>query len=94
MKYIEPKEVTQEDILKAFKEANIPFDKIVKSKLGGFYVYTPYEMADSYMKYTIVERGEGYVKKLRERIDVRRCFIDNQDLLDMSIAEAKTRIKA
>jgi hypothetical protein len=91
MNYIEPKEVNAEEIKTAFNKAGIPFTKIVKSKLGGYYVYTPYGMADSYMKYTIVERGEGFVKKLRERISVNRCFIDNQDLLEMSIAEARAR---
>ena len=93
MEYIEPKQVNKEDIIKAFKEASIPFDKIVKSNLGGYYVYTPHGMADSYLKYTVIERGEGFVKKSRERIPVRRCFIDNQDLLDMSIAEAKARMR-
>jgi hypothetical protein len=93
MEYIEPKEVNAEDIRLAFQAAEIPFDKIVKSKLGGYYVYTPYGMQDSYMKYTIVERGEGFVKKLRERVAIRRCFIDNQDLLEMNIAEAKARKK-
>ncbi len=93
MEYTESKSVNDKDIANAFNRASIPFDKIKKSKLGGYYVYTPYGMADSYMKYTVVERGEGYVKKLRERISLRRCFIDNQDLLDMSIAEAKTRMK-
>lgn len=91
MEYIEPKEVNGEEIKLAFQKAEIPFDKIVKSKLGGYYVYTPYGMRDSYIKYSVVEQGEGYVKKLRERIEVRRCFIDNQDLLEMSIAEAKAR---
>ena len=91
MEYIEPKEVNGEEIKLAFQKAEIPFDKIVKSKLGGYYVYTPYGMLDSYIKYSVVEKGEGYVKKLRERIEVRRCFIDNQDLLEMSIAEAKAR---
>ena len=93
MEYTEPKQVNKEDIVKAFNQASIPFDKVVKSNLGGYYVYTPYGMADSYLKYTIVERTENSIKKLRERIPIRRCFIDNQDLLDMSIAEAKTRMK-
>ena len=93
MEYTESKSVNDKDIAEAFNQASIPFDKIRKSKLGGYYVYTPYGMQDSYMKYTIVEEGVGYVKKLRERIPIRRCFIDNQDLLDMSIAEAKTRMK-
>ena len=89
MEYIELKQVNEIEITKAFQKAHIPFDKIVKSKLGGYYVYTPYGMQGSYLKYTIIEKGKGYVKKLRERISVKRCFIDNQDLLDMSIAEAK-----
>ena len=93
MEYTEPKEVNAEEIKQAFEKAEIPFEKIIKSKLGGYYVYTPYGMQDNYVKYTVVERGEDYVKKLKERIPVRRCFIDNQDLLDMSIAEAKNRKK-
>jgi hypothetical protein len=93
MTYKEPKEVNEQDIKKAFEKAEIPIDKIVKSKFGGYYVYTPYGMSDSYIKYIIVERGEGFVKKLREKIPVKRCFIDNQDLLEMSIAEAITRKK-
>ena len=93
MGYTEPKQVNDIEIVEAFNLAGIPFDKIKKSKLGGYYIYTPYGMEDSYFKYTIVEEGEGYVKKLKERIDVKRCFIDNQDLLDMSIAEAKARMK-
>jgi hypothetical protein len=91
MEYTEPKQVNKEEIIEAFNRASIPFDRIVKSRLGGFYVYTPYGMADSYYKYTVVERGPDYVKKLKERIDVRCCFIDNVDLLEMSIAEAKIR---
>ena len=93
MEYIEPKQVNKQEITEAFNRASIPFDRIIKSKLGGYYVYTPYGMADSYYKYTIVERGPDYIKKLKERIDVRRCFIDNVDLLEMSIAEAKARQK-
>ena len=93
MEYIEPKSVNEEEIRQAFNQASIPFDKIIKSKLGGYYVYTPYGMKDSYVKYTVVERGEGYVKKARERIPVARCFIDNVDMLEMAIAEAKTRKK-
>lgn len=93
MEYVEPKAVNDQDIKEAFNKAGIPFDRIVKSKLGGYYVYTPYGTADSYYKYTVVERGHGYIKKLKERVNIRRCFIDNIDLLEMSIAEAKTRRK-
>ena len=89
----EAKQVNEEEIRNAFKKANLPIDKIAKSKLGGFYVYTPFAPSDSYIKYTTVERGEGYVKKLRERIKVNRCFIDDENLLEMAIVEAKTRQK-
>lgn len=85
--------ITEKDIISAFKTADIPFDKIVKSKLGGFYVYTPYGMEDSYFKYTKVEEGYGWVKKLKEKVVVKRCFIDDEDMLNMSIAECKTRKK-
>lgn len=92
MIYNEPRQVNKEDIIKAFNRASIPFDKVVKSNLGGYYVYGC-GMARSYTKYAIVEQGQGYVKKLRERIPVKTCFIDNQDLLEMAIAEAKMRLK-
>lgn len=93
MEYKESKIVSEEEITDAFKKANIPYTKIKKSKLGGFYVYTSYGNEDSYMKYTIVEEGYGYVKKLREKIYVKRCFIDNQNMLNVAIMEAKIRMK-
>lgn len=87
------KPVTEKDIKDAFNKENIPFNKIKKSKLGGFYVYTPYGTQDYYYKYTIIEKGYGYVKKLKEKISVKRCFIDNESLLEMNIMEAKARMK-
>ena len=47
----------------------------------------------AYKKYTKVEEGYGYVKKLRESIPYKVSFIDDQDLLEMSIMEAKNRRK-
>lgn len=87
------KEITKELIIKEFKKENLPIIKIRKSKLGGFYVYHPYGSEYKYKKYTIVERGEGYVKKLRESIKYSVSFIDNEDLLNMAIMEAKNRRK-
>lgn len=86
-------QITKKDISKAFREANIPYDKIIKSNIGGYYVYTPYGMDGSYIKSTVIERGQNYVKKLKERIIVKRCFIDNQDLLEIAIMEAKRRMR-
>ena len=88
-----PKLVSEPDIKEAFKKADIPIDKIVKSKLGGYYVYTPFCAEDSYIKYTVVERGADFVKKLREKIKVNRCFVDDENLLYMAVAEAKNRKK-
>uniref|UniRef100_A0A6M3KL31 Uncharacterized protein n=1 Tax=viral metagenome TaxID=1070528 RepID=A0A6M3KL31_9ZZZZ len=85
--------ITKEAIEKAFKEADLPIDKIKKSKLGGFYVYHPFGSQYVYIKYTIVERGEGYVKKLREPIRYSVSFIDDESLLEIAIMEAKNRKK-
>ncbi len=86
-------DITKETIEKAFKVAELPIDKIRKSKLGGFYVYHPFGSEYSYKKYTTVERGEGYVKKLKEPIKYSVSFIDDEDLLEMAIMEAKNRKK-
>jgi len=86
-------EITKETIINAFKEADLPIDRIKKSKLGGFYVYHPFGSEYIYKKYTIVERGEGYVKKLREPIKYSVSFIDDEDLLEIAIMEAKNRKK-
>ena len=86
-------EITKEVITDAFKEAGLPIDKIKKSKLGGFYVYHPFGSEYVYKKYTIVERGEGYVKKLREPIQYKVSFIDDESLLEITIMEAKNRKK-
>jgi len=93
MEYTEPKEVNAEEIKKAFQEAGLSIDKIRKSKLGGYYVYHPFGSEYSYKKYTIIERGEGYIKKMREPIQVKLNFIDNEDLLKMAIVEAKNKKK-
>lgn len=85
------KEITKELIIKEFKKAGLTIDKIKKSKLGGFYVYHPYGSEYTYKKYTVVERGEGYVKKLREPLKVTSNFIDDESLLEMAIMEAKLR---
>jgi len=50
-------------------------------------------LANIYKKYTIIEQGEGYVKKLKEPIKVRLSFIDDLDLLNIAIMEAKNRKK-
>jgi len=86
-------EITKETIINAFKEADLPIDRIKKSKLGGFYVYHPFGSEYIYKKYTIVERGEGFVKKLREPIKYSVSFIDDEDLLEIAIMEAKNRKK-
>ena len=86
-------EINKEIIKKAFKEAELPIDKIKKSKLGGFYVYHPFGSEYVYKKYSVVERGEGYVKKLREPIKYAVSFIDDLDLLEIAIMEAKNRKK-
>ena len=86
-------EITKEIIQNAFAKANLPIDKIKKSKLGGFYVYHPFGSEYVYKKYTIVEQGEGYVKKLREPIQVKLSFIDDENLLELAIFEAKNRKK-
>ncbi len=86
-------EITKEVIQNAFKKADLPIDKIKKSKLGGFYVYHPFGSEYVYKKYSIVERGEGYVKKLREPIKYNVSFIDDLDLLEIAIMEAKNRKK-
>ena len=86
--------ITKEIITGAFKEAGLPIDKIKKSKLGGFYVYHPFGSEYVYYKkYTVVERGEGYVKKLREPIQCKVSFIDDESLLELAIFEAKNRKK-
>jgi hypothetical protein len=85
--------LTKQKIENAFMEAGLVLDKVRKSKLGGFYVYHPFGTEYVYKKYTEVERGEGYVKKLREPKQVRLNFMDNDDMLNMAIAEAKTRKK-
>ena len=86
-------EITKKTITNAFKEAGLPIDKIKKSKLGGFYVYHPFGSEYVYKKYTVVERGEGYVKKLREPIQYKVSFIDDESLLELAIFEAKNRKK-
>jgi len=86
-------EITKETIQTAFKDAGLPIDKIKKSKLGGFYVYHPFGSQYVYKKYSVVERGEGYVKKLREPIQYKVSFIDDKSLLDLAIFEAKNRQK-
>ncbi len=86
-------EITKEIIQNAFKKADLSIDKIKKSKLGGFYVYHPYGSEYVYKKYSIVERSEGYVKKLREPIKYNVSFIDDEDLLEIAIMEAKNRKK-
>ena len=86
-------DITKQEIIKAFKKENIPFTKIAKSKLGGFYVYTHYGSLDHYMKYTIVKKEQNIVTKRKEQIAVKRCFIDNEDLLYMAIVESKNRMK-
>ena len=86
-------DITKEIIINTFKEAGLSIDKIKKSKLGGFYVYHPFGSEYTYKKYTIIERGEGYVKKLREPITYKVNFIDDTDLLNMAIMEAKNRKK-
>ena len=86
-------EITKKTIANAFKEAGLPIDKIKKSKLGGFYVYHPYGSEYVYKRYTVVERGEGYVKKLREPIQYKVSFIDDESLLEITIIEAKNRKK-
>lgn len=86
-------QVTETDIKTAFAVAGLPIEKIVKSKLGGFYVYHPFGPADRYIKYTVIERGEGYVKKLRESVEVKRNFIDDKNLLEIAIYEGRNRQK-
>ena len=87
------KEITKELIIKEFKKENLPIIKIRKSKLGGFYVYHIYGSEYSYKKYTRIEAGYDWVKKLREHKTVRLTFIDDEDLLNMAIMEAKLRRK-
>ncbi len=86
-------EITKEIIANTFKEAGLPIDKIKKSKLGGFYVYHPFGSEYVYKKYSVIEQGEGYVKKLREPIQYRVSFIDDESLLEIVIMEAKNRKK-
>ncbi len=86
-------EITKGTITNAFKEAGLPINKIKKSKLGGFYVYHPFGSEYVYKRYTVVERGEGYVKKLREPIQYKVSFIDDESLLEITIMEAKNRKK-
>lgn len=86
-------EITKEIIQEEFKKADLPIEKIKKSKLGGYYVYHPFGSEYIYKKYTIIEQGEGYVKKLKEPIKVRLSFIDDLDLLNITIMEAKNRKK-
>jgi len=86
-------DITKDTIANAFKDAGLPINKIKKSKLGGFYVYHPFGSEYIYKKYTIVERGEGYVKKLREPIKYTVSFIDDESLLEIVIMEAKNRKK-
>ena len=86
-------EITKETITSAFKEAGLPIDKIKKSKLGGFYVYHPFGSEYVYKKYTVIEQGAGYVKKLREPIQVKLSFIDTESLLELAVFEAKNRKK-
>lgn len=88
--YLLPTPLNEEIIREKFKEANLPIVKIKKTS-DGFYVYHPYGTEDKYKKYTVVERGEGYVKKQREQIKINRDFIEDEDILDMIIAEAKHR---
>ena len=86
-------EMTKEIIQNAFAKENLPIDRIKKSKLGGFYVYHPFGSEYVYKKYTKVEEGYGWVKKLREPITVKLSFIDDEDLLELAIMEAKNRKK-
>jgi hypothetical protein len=85
--------LTKQRIETAFKDAGLEIDKIRASKLGGFYVYHPFGSEYVYKKYTVVERGEGYVKKLREPKQVRLNFMDDESLLEMTIMEANARKK-
>jgi hypothetical protein len=85
--------LTKENIKSAFNSAGLPIDKIRKSKLGGFFVYHPFGPTYTYKKYTTIEKGEGYIKKLRENTAVKLNFIDNNEVLQMTIIEAKTRQK-
>lgn len=85
--------ITKETITQAFTGAGLPIDKIKKSKLGGFYVYHPFGSEYSYKKYTVIERGEGYIRKLREPKRVTLSFIDDESLLFLAVIEAKNRQK-
>lgn len=85
--------ITKEMIRSEFEKAGLPLDKIKKSKLGGFFVYHPFGSKYVYKKYTVIEKGEGYVKKLREPIVTKLSFIDDEDLLQMTIMEGKNRQK-
>ena len=85
--------ITKETITQAFTDAGLPIDKIKKSKLGGFYVYHPFGSEYSYKKYTVIERGEGYIRKLREPKRVTLSFIDDESLLSLAVIEAKNRQK-
>ena len=91
MVYVEPKPIVREDIITAFKKEDLEITKISSSKLGGFYIYHPHGYRDMYWKYSIIEKCKGYVRKLKEPIIVNRDFADNEDMLDMIIAEAKNR---
>jgi len=85
--------LTKKYIEEEFKKADLPITKIRASTLGGFYVYHPFGMEYGYKKYTVIERGDGYIKKRVEPITVTLSFMDDEDLLYMAIVEAKNRKK-
>ena len=94
-------EAHKDVILKAFAGIGINVERIIKARLAdGWYLYydgAP-QSALKHYRYTVVERGYGYTKKLRERVNVFHDFIsdydedDFNDSLRMHIQEAKNRL--
>lgn len=83
--------ITKEKIIEEYAKNGLKIDKIVKSKLGGYYVYHPYGNDNKYYDYKTLKIENGKKTIIKERRHNKVDFIDCEDLLALAISEAKAR---
>ena len=90
--------ISKKRIIDEFKNNNLPIDKIrLAGKGDGWFVYHPNAFSETITKTkkTLVSQTEHSKTYLREKeyTELKREFIDDEELLRRAIGEAKNRQK-